>query len=443
MRLYWVTHLVFVTLSLSACGKTDVAAYARGSAQAGEAGGAACAAPAPEVYDPTLPYTTLEERVARASGGTLYCDNKDNCHPAVAMISVVTGQAIERCSGFLIAPDLIVTNDHCLNHSVAARAKGNDCRNRIFAHFADAGRGSQAQSVSCQSIVTRSCQTGLGSRDYAVLRLSRPVTDRKPLRIAQRGFADGETATILRVQMRDNRTHDGDQGVISCKAAYRTMVYPSLQSDRSPLMTFGDCPIQKGNSGSAALNSAGEVTAIIQGYLTPPEDPKLRDQLSSLLLDPNYGEVGLGTQLACAPELSRVAGACTPIPQMFTRYPRLYASGYAGDFDPRLLPPAGAQERWKPLAAPSAEQRLFIRTPVCVSAAGATGSFQSSIAGFQRGINRSLQAEWRQVVRPGERTVVFNGTGPTPTVNGTYVFTNPEYGSVEVPACASTRIVTR
>jgi hypothetical protein len=135
----------------------------------------------------------LNERVNAAANGTLRCQFHGECEPALAMISVVTSEGLERCSGFLISPTQVLTNDHCVSKSTAVEMVPNQvsnipCKNLIFVHFAKTKDSDEAQAVSCATVQARSFERGVGSKDYTLLKLAKPVIDRKPLKLARRGF---------------------------------------------------------------------------------------------------------------------------------------------------------------------------------------------------------------------------------------------------------------
>ncbi|MBU6153533.1 MAG: trypsin-like peptidase domain-containing protein [Bdellovibrionales bacterium] len=142
---------------------------------------------------------------AAARSGVLQCTIEGECEPSIALVSVVTDQGLERCSGVLISEDRVLTNDHCVDKSLSligwsTRHKGLPCKGSVYVHFSGDGERS-ARHAGCLEIEFRSGESGINSQDYAVIRLDQPITDRKPMKIAKRGFRDQESARILRVQM--------------------------------------------------------------------------------------------------------------------------------------------------------------------------------------------------------------------------------------------------
>ena len=101
-----------------------------------------------------------------------------------------------RCSGFLVAPDLIVTAGHCMMAQ-------DDCQNTQFVFdLALQQKGQEPQSLNqnqvyhCAQVVTLQLDTE--GTDFAVVRLDRPVLDRKPLPLRRQSQAQvGEPLMII------------------------------------------------------------------------------------------------------------------------------------------------------------------------------------------------------------------------------------------------------
>lgn len=101
------------------------------------------------------------------------------------------------CSGFLIAPDLIVTAGHCMEDL-------NSCsdHNWIFDYNVDpvtkkAGTGLKSEDMyRCKRIVSFSVDNEL-KLDHAIVQLDRPVTDREPLEIRDQSTVSDNTPLVM------------------------------------------------------------------------------------------------------------------------------------------------------------------------------------------------------------------------------------------------------
>ena len=151
------------------------------------------------------------------------------------------------CSGFLVAPDKIATAGHCI------RSAG-DCNNTVFVFgFAMTAPGVQTEQVddsqvySCAEIIDS--EVGSGGRDYAVVRLDRPVLGRPVLEMRQQGeVSAGDDLVVI-----------GHPAGLPVKIAGGASVRDvSSEFFSANLDTYG------GNSGSAVFNASnGQVEGIL------------------------------------------------------------------------------------------------------------------------------------------------------------------------------------
>ncbi|HTL12478.1 MAG TPA: serine protease [Bdellovibrionota bacterium] len=86
------------------------------------------------------------------------------------------------CSGFLVAPDLVVTAGHCMAHPF-------DCTNNVWAFGFRMDSASDARTrfepddlYHCKAVVNQVSDSDT-RRDFAVVRLDRPVVGRNPLKL--------------------------------------------------------------------------------------------------------------------------------------------------------------------------------------------------------------------------------------------------------------------
>lgn len=384
-----------------------------------------------EDHHPTqVKLPTMEAQIEAAKNGHLTCEFKDECEPALALVSIATESGLSRCTGFLISDHEVLTNDHCLD---GISDDERDCRNLVYLHFSgDVHRG-------CKKISVRSGQKGLNTKDYAVIELSDSIRDRDPLRLSRRGFHNGEMATIFRVQTtRDpiKNTFDGIQTKLSCQASYPTMMNINVRNSKYPVMTFGDCAIQEGNSGSPMLNESGEVSAVNQGFLTIKDD-SFSERIKPYLLDGSYGQVAIGTQVRCMPEImGRIGSGCEAIKPISALYPEDYLAQY-GNFSKNILPRLPYGGEWKDVTPKSKSDLIFVSAPVCISMRDAMTKnfrFTSNVMSYHLGINSRLQTEWRSKFGESEKFTMFTIQANVPPRPSKVEFTS-ELTTISVPVC--------
>ncbi|MCR9205681.1 MAG: serine protease, partial [Halobacteriovoraceae bacterium] len=152
--------------------------------------------------------------------------------------------SVGRCSGFLVAPDVVVTAGHCMQSQ-------NDCdRFKWVLDFKDNAQGTSSDKVyGCKEIVNQNLDSET-QLDYAVIQLDRPVTGRKFFRIRSSGNVSVNASLVL----------IGYPSGISAKVADGAQVRSNDETHffKTNTDSFG------GNSGSAVINSS---TGVVEGIL--------------------------------------------------------------------------------------------------------------------------------------------------------------------------------
>lgn len=159
------------------------------------------------------------------------------------------------CSGFLIAPDLLVTAGHCVDSA-------NSCSEYrwVFGFQVDpktnkAGVDIKNEDVyKCKKVVSNALSGGLGL-DYAIVQLDRAVTGREPLEIRSEGnVADGADLVVI-----------GSPSGLPLKVADGAKV----RKNTHPNYFSANLDAFQGNSGSAVFNAE---TGVVEGILVRGEN---------------------------------------------------------------------------------------------------------------------------------------------------------------------------
>ncbi len=160
------------------------------------------------------------------------------------------------CSGFLVGPDLLVTAGHCMVN-VGESHHDTDTYCPTFSWLFDYTDSLDVKNVpaknlyNCKEVIYAVADEKSPWRDFAVVRLDRPVTDRKPLTLAGSASSAKGPFKMIGYPL-------GTPAKLSWGAKL-LFDNPQRQSFMTNLDAF------EGNSGSAVFNSANEVVGILVG----------------------------------------------------------------------------------------------------------------------------------------------------------------------------------
>lgn len=267
----------------------------------------------------------LERYLMAAKQATARCGPLSGCPEGIALWTKLEPKGPpSQCTSFLVAPDLALTNHHCI--PVTARANGGDCRNLAWLHFPKTG-SKPADTVSCREVVAISATSDkIDQPDWALVRLARPI-DRAILPVSIDGVRDLDSLVAW--------TFNPDWGMlalreriaaelrpIDCRASRRTKAFkdPGSVSEYSDSLSrripLASCPAQKGNSGAPLLRHDPDGIWRIHALLDRSAPVNgVRDWVRSQgleLLDSGIGEFAYATNLSCVPLPGRpgIPGIC-------------------------------------------------------------------------------------------------------------------------------------
>lgn len=185
----------------------------------------------------------------------VYCEHPEDCPAAINQVQFKN----KRCTGFLVARDLVATNLHCLPDQM--NKEKQSCEGMVFVF--PKSKNHEPLKLNCKTIefLSEPLVKNTVNVDLAILRTTE-ATNREPLNFSQEGFEDEKPYTIYKI---DPNESSGGGIVIksNCPAIQNSIVNPYFTSDKSPIVNFTPCRVIPGNSGSPILSSSNEVRGII------------------------------------------------------------------------------------------------------------------------------------------------------------------------------------
>lgn len=232
------------------------------------------ALPQPKPSLPVLtpePVSAAEQKaiaiaVKAAQNALLHCPEQ-GCNPSVGLLSFAsedqTGWGASQCTASLIAPDILVTNGHCVPHDLST--EDSSCAGRIWITFgADSSHPQYDRRIGCDKVIY---SFGPGEIDYAYIKLARP-SNRPVLRQSRDGFEHGKTYQLHKV---NPVPHPG--GVagrferVNCRSIHNTEIFNEPQDKYSKTQLLTDCQVIPGNSGSPVIAADGTVRAVVSAFM--------------------------------------------------------------------------------------------------------------------------------------------------------------------------------
>ena len=280
---------------------------------------------------------SLKSLQAFSSSSLAKCDrfNPSECPGGGALLlggDLTTSKNPARCSAFLVAKRILVTNNHCVPTEV--KQDPNLCHRMLTAIFPKTPLFAE-ERATCERILHLSDES-LGSSsderdlpakrpDYAVIYLDRDV-NRPSFPISRAGIPDNTELTVFAF---DPVPHQPGHAILkrkTCTSVQNTDLVPSYRDDFSPVVSFKGCSIISGNSGSVAIDSQGLVRALL--HATWPLDTE--NEIAEAVTAPDTTPT-----TSLAPFSVMTNAACIPLPDSFPgvatecHHPRIQSIDYA------------------------------------------------------------------------------------------------------------------
>lgn len=166
------------------------------------------------------------------------------------------------CSGFLIAPDLLVTAGHCAELPTFCSEYQWVFDFQVDPATKKAGLDIKEENIyKCKRVVSNALNMGLGL-DYGLVQLDRPVAGREPLEIRNNSTIENFTNLVL----------IGSPSGLPLKVAPGATV----RENTHPFFFKTNTDSYQGNSGSAVFNAK---TGVVEGILVRGEEDFVPNRL--------------------------------------------------------------------------------------------------------------------------------------------------------------------
>lgn len=189
------------------------------------------------------------------AGQTITCSDQSFCPEGIARMFTINFEDVNNsstCSAFLVAPDVVMTNTHCVHG-----AKKNLEKICSGLYFVFPGQGF-TYSAQCSNILwsnrhqTSNHNYRSGDNDFALIKLDRniPLT---PLKISRGGLKQG--ANVFPVVVDQMGGFNARITKLECQI--------EKVIAKQGVLKLSNCPVISGNSGSPVLDENQNVIGII------------------------------------------------------------------------------------------------------------------------------------------------------------------------------------
>lgn len=280
--------------------------------------GQGCGSSAPE--EPFFKQSPRKPLFQNLEEANVQCETPSECSESVGMIlGNVTHQGQEgvaRCTGFLIGPDLVATNSHCIPESI--KEDPSKCSTNLGIRFPEKDGSPPVWSL-CEELLTFSeiAKEGeaefVNKADFAFFRLAKTIP-RGTLSLDRSGLAQNQKFSFIAVDPSAGQIPSGTIRKNICEAVKGSKFIPLDRDENSEVsVLFGEnCKAKPGNSGSPVINDQGLVVAILHGGLDPKVDLNANASPAAEILE----RPAFVTNLRCAAIATEKLARLPPAPSL-------------------------------------------------------------------------------------------------------------------------------
>ncbi len=319
MRLRKIVLIVFMAMTLTACGKKQL----NHSIVIGPASATTAVDNASEAESRTETSDFSDHLQAKDSANQIEvtCKDKSTCSPSVGALLITNDKTLHKCTVFLLAEDQIMTTSNCLRfgnakpaQKVLAGAKSNpvvavdnklSCGTYSRILFPDVGAGVQA--TTCDSIVSSdqalrdSVNDSFKDRSlrpsFVTIKLKDKIVGREFFKLQSAIRSQDQDLSIYRVNFSAaNQIQSAIQEKISCKVSLKTKGL-FQESESSALIRLKNCDVYGGNLGAPIIDGNKNVVGILSSFANKTLSSFNASSATMAVTNPN--SYGIATSAAC------------------------------------------------------------------------------------------------------------------------------------------------
>ncbi len=225
----------------------------------------------------TYAFASETEAVNAAAQYTLLCVTPGSCPENVGTLIYSAPHTLEIsvCTFSIVADDIAITNRHCIVAEFAHR--GASCAGRVQFLLLKHGSSNKSDIFECDTVLSVPNEYVEGAehqRDYAVLKMkrTRPAFATKdprilPFGIDAAGISPGQSFHVIVTDPNQDRKLVSTIREQTCVADANPFIYDVYAVATDPVVSFSNCKIIHGNSGSPILDSSYRLRGVINEFV--------------------------------------------------------------------------------------------------------------------------------------------------------------------------------